>query len=100
MWWSRWNIISEYSKLSLEYKTRQDWVAKVIQWEMGKKFKFDHMNKWYMDNPAAVLENDTHKLQWDFDIQKDHLILARRPDLIIINEKKENFQNCWLCCAG
>ena len=26
-----------------------------------------------MHNPAAVLENDTHKLQRDFDIQTDHL---------------------------
>ena len=41
-----------------------------------------------MHNPAAVLENDTHKLRWDFDIQTDHLILTRRPDLIIINKKK------------
>ena len=31
-------------------------------------------NKWYMHNPAAVLENNTHKLLWDFDIQTDHLI--------------------------
>ena len=30
----------------------------------------------------------THKLLWDFDVQTDHLILARRPDLIIINKKK------------
>ena len=28
---------------------------------MSKKFKFDHTNKWYMHNPAAVLKNDTHK---------------------------------------
>ena len=41
-----------------------------------------------MHNPASVLENDTHKLIWDFDIQTDHLISARRPDLIIINTKK------------
>ena len=44
-----------------------EWVSWSI-WEMWKKFKFYHMNKWYMHNPAAVLENDTHKLQWDFDI--------------------------------
>ena len=37
----------------------------------------------------TVLENDTHKLLWDFNIQTDHLISARRPDLIIINKKKE-----------
>ena len=41
-----------------------------------------------MHNPAPVLENDTHKLLWDFDIQTDYLISARRPDLIIINKKK------------
>ena len=30
----------------------------------------------------------THKLLWDFDIQTDHLISARKPDLIIINKKE------------
>ena len=30
-----------------------------------------------------------YKLLWDFDIQTDHLISARRPDLIIINKKKK-----------
>ncbi len=68
-----------------EYKARHDWVGKVIHWEMCKKFK------WYMHNPAPVLENDTHKLLWDFNVQTDHLISARRPNLIIINNKKRNF---------
>ena len=30
----------------------------------------------------------TYKLLWDFNIQTDYLIPARRPDLIIINKKK------------
>ena len=41
-----------------------------------------------MQNLAPVLENDAHKLLWDFDVQTDHLISARRPDFIIINKKK------------
>ena len=41
-----------------------------------------------MHNPASILENDTHKLLLDFDIHTDHLISARRPELIIINKKK------------
>ena len=41
-----------------------------------------------MPTPAAVLKNDTHKLLWDFDIQTGHLISTRRPDLIVINNKK------------
>ena len=84
------HIISECNKLApKEYKARHDWVGKVIHWEMCKKFKFDHANKWHMHNTAPVLENYTHKLLWDFDIQTDHLISARRPDLIIINKKKK-----------
>ena len=42
-----------------------------------------------MHNPAPVLENDTHKLLWDFDIHTDHLISPRRPDLIIIKKKRK-----------
>ena len=97
------HIISECSKLAQkEYKTRNDWVGKVIHWELCKKFKLDHTNKLYMHNPASVLENDTHTLLWDFNIQTDHLISTKRSDLIIINNnnnnKKENLQNCGLWC--
>ena len=41
-----------------------------------------------MHNQALVLENEPHKLLWDYNIQTDHLMPARWPDLIIINEKK------------
>ena len=41
-----------------------------------------------MPNPAPVLENNTHKFLWDFDVHTDHLISARRPDQIIINKIK------------
>ena len=64
-------------------------MGKMIHWEMCKKFKSDHTNKWYTHNPAAAVENDTHKLLWDFDIHSDHLISASRPDFIVINDKKK-----------
>ena len=35
-----------------------------------------------------ILENETHKIPWHFEVQTDHLILARRPDLVMINKKK------------
>ena len=44
-----------------------------------------------MHKPAPVLENDTHKIQWNFNIQMDHLISAKRPDTIIIKKKKREF---------
>ena len=87
------HIISECSKLTQkEYETRHDWVGKVISWEMCKKLKFDHTNKWYMNNPVPVLENNTHELLWDFDIHTDYQISARIPDLIIINKKKRTWK--------
>ena len=45
-----------------------------------------------MPNPASVLENDTHKLLWDFDIQMDHQISAKRPDF---NKKKKELAKLW-----
>ena len=40
-----------------------------------------------MHNPASVPENETQKHLWDFEIETDHLMLARRPDVIIIKKK-------------
>ena len=68
--------------------TSYNWVGKVIHLELCKKLKFDHTNEWYMQNTAPVFENETHKLLWNSEIQMEHLISARRPDLIIINKTK------------
>ena len=43
------NHISECSKLvQKEYKNKYDWVGKKFPWELCKKLKFDHTNKWYV----------------------------------------------------
>ena len=91
------HIISECSKLvQKEYKSRDDLEGKVIYLELCKKFNFYLPSKWHLHNTASVLMNDTHKLLYDFNIKTDHLISAKRSDLIIIN-KKDNLQNCGLC---
>ena len=77
------HIISKCKLALKEYKTRHDRVGKVIHWKLCKKLKFDYTNEWYMENPTSVLENYTLKLLWDFNKKPDHLISARRPDLII-----------------
>ena len=64
-------------------------MGKGFHWEWCKKFTFDHTNKWYIHNPESVLENETQKLLWDFEIQTDHLISARRSDLVIVKKKKK-----------
>ena len=74
------HIISECNKLALE-SIRPD-TTKWGRWSTRncKKFKFDHTNKWYMHNLEFVLENETHEILWDFEIQTHHLISARRLD--------------------
>ena len=52
-------------------------------------FLFVVPNWVHINNHATVLENNTHKLLWGFDIQTDHLISARRSDLIIIKNTKK-----------
>ena len=83
------HVMRECSKLARkEYKTRRSCYGKVIHLELSKKLKFDHTNKWYIHNSESVLENEMHKLLWDFEIQTDPLISARRPDLLIVKRKK------------
>ena len=54
-------IISECSKLvQKDCKTSHKWMWKGIQWELGKRLKFDHLLKWYVHKPKYVLENEMH----------------------------------------
>ena len=47
-----------------------------------------------MHNPESDLENEAHKILWDFEIQTDPLISARRPDLVIVNKKEKKKRTC------
>ena len=42
-----------------------------------------------MHKSKSVLDNMRYKILLDFEIQTDHLIPARRPDLVLIYMKKE-----------
>ena len=42
-----------------------------------------------MHNQVSVLENETHKLFLDFEIQTAHLISVRQPELLIVDKKKK-----------
>ena len=70
------------------YNRRHDCVGKVVHWELYKKFKFDHVNKWHMYNPEIVRGFKTHKILWGFKMQMDHQISTRRPDPVIVNKKQ------------
>ena len=58
------------------------WVEKMIHWELFKRLKFNQTN-----NTESILENETYKVLWDFEIQTNYLISTSRPDLVIVNKK-------------
>ena len=44
----------------------------------------------YEHQPESVLENEDYKILWDFSIQTDHVIEARRPDLVVVDKKERS----------
>ena len=65
----RWLIICKCNQQTQkEYKTKHNKMGKVIHWELHKRLKFDNTNKWYMFKSEFVLENETHKILWNFEI--------------------------------
>ena len=83
------HIISECSKLAQkEYETTHDWVGKVIHWDVQEIWIWPYEQMVYAQPSCCPGEWHT-KLLWDFGIQTDHLISARRLGLIIINKKKK-----------
>ena len=75
-------IISKCSELAQrDYKIKQNWMGRVIHWELFEKFKFNHTNKCYSNNSETVLKMRRTK------------VFARRRDLVIVNKKKTT---CWI----
>ena len=79
------HIVSECKKMAQkEYKRRHDNVARIVHWHLCKKYNIERTEKWYEHSPEGVVENAEVKLLWDVNIQCDHLIEARRPDLVVV----------------
>ena len=83
-------IVSGCSKLAQkEYKRRHDNLGKIVHWKFARKCNFEARDKWYEHEPEKVLENEDHKILWDFSIQTDHVIEPRRLDLVVVDKKEK-----------
>ena len=82
------HLVSECGKLAQkEYKKRHDNVARYVHWLLCREGGFDRADKWYDQKPEAVIENENFKLLWDFTIQCDRVIEARRPDIVLVDKR-------------
>ena len=88
---SIYHIVSGCSKLAQkEYKRRHDKLGKIVHWKLARKCSFEAGDKWYEHEPESVFENEDYKIFWDFNIQTDHVIEARRPDLVVVDKKERS----------
>ena len=84
------HITSGCEKLAQnEYKRRHDNVAKKVYWDICKKSRLEHSEKWYEYAHEGAVENEEVKVLWDINIQCDNLIETRRPNLIVIDKKEQ-----------
>ena len=82
------HIVSSCSKLAQEYKRRHDNLGKIVHWKLARKCNFEAGDKWYEHEPESVLDNEDYKILLDFSIQTDHVIEARRPDLVVVDKER------------
>ena len=82
-------MTAECKKLAQkEFKQRHDNIARIADLELWQKFGLVGTIKWYNPKPASVFENERVKILWDFNIQTDHVIQHRRPDIVVLYKNK------------
>ena len=83
------HVVSECSKLAqTEYKGRHDNVARYIHLQLCGKCGLERANNWYEQKPEGVVESENFKILWDFTIQCDRRVEARRPDIVFVDKKQ------------
>ena len=87
----KWNDLS-YDKRMQETSVKGEldlaWLGgKGDPWKLCKRLKFEDSSKWCVHKLESALENETLKILWDFEVQTDLLIPARRPDVTLVNKK-------------
>ena len=81
------HIVSECQILAQkEYKKRHDNVCRYIHWKLCEKHDFQGAQQWYEHEPDGVIENKAYKILWNFTIQCDTKIEARRPDIVLTDK--------------
>ena len=63
-------------------------MAQYIHWQLCGKCGLERTNSWYGQKPEGVVESENFKILWNFTVQCDRKIEARRPDVVFIDKKE------------
>ena len=84
------HIVSECKMLAKKKNKKiHDNVCRYVHWRLCKKHGLQGAPQWYKHEPGGVIENKGYKIVWDFTIQCDSKIEARRPNIVVIDKTKK-----------
>ena len=63
-----------------------------LWWEICRANGIHVKPTWYEHQPQAVIENDSCKILWDFTVETDHFIIAKKTDMTVIDEEHHEGQ--------
>ena len=63
-------------------------MARYIYWQLCGKCRLERASSWYEQKPEGLVESENFKIPWDFTVQSDRKIEARRPKIVFIDEKE------------
>ena len=82
------HLLSECKLMAaFQFKLCHDSVAKVIYWYLCSVHSLPHAVNWWNHIPPEIVERNSVKLLWNFDIFTDNRISARRPDILWIDKQ-------------
>ena len=89
----KWPISSaDVNACSKANKIRHNKVWSHLHWSLILKYRFQVHYKWCRLKSEDVIESNNVKILWDFNIQVDRIIQARRRDLFVINRQTNECQ--------
>ena len=83
-----------------EYQMRHGHVWRYIHWRLCEKHGFQGAQQWYEHEADGVVQNKGCKILWEFTIQCDTNIQARRPDIVVTDKAKKEVKNVDVTIPG
>ena len=72
-----------------QYLRRHNEVARAVHWGICKAYDVEVSKSYWKHEPPDVVETQSVKILWDFEIQTDHHIPARRPDIVVRDKSRK-----------
>ena len=95
---NKWTNGSKYTYILVKFFL--SYLCVCVWGGFSKWVMFGCPDKLYMHKSESVQENEMHKILWDFEIQPNQQIPARRSDLVWIIKKKRTCHLVDFCRFG